>query len=243
MTRGIDKKDKDIFIDDHDRSEFVARLSHLLVKTAPALISGAISVISAIDSAVLPPGIWWAFLVLLCIGMSSCSPSPDTLHLRAFWVKKYSTKISVGGESAILEIIRLPDGLFRKYRFICINGELLPYHLAIHEDWKVHHFHTDMAEHEWMRLEEESFLKFPHLVFDRHHPAVLRLVAASTELDYCGIDCALDVQGNCVVFETNAAMLVHDEKDKIFVYKNPYIARIKTAFEEKLRIMAGRTDP
>jgi putative transposase len=31
MVRGIDKKD--IFINDRDRSEFVARLSHLLVKT------------------------------------------------------------------------------------------------------------------------------------------------------------------------------------------------------------------
>jgi len=31
MVRGIERKD--IFLDDRDRSEFLARLSHLLVKT------------------------------------------------------------------------------------------------------------------------------------------------------------------------------------------------------------------
>ena len=133
---------------------------------------------------------------------------------------------------------RSPDGFFRKYRFICIGGELLPYHLAIHEDWKVHHFRTDMVSNEWMRREEESFLRSPHLVFDRRHQDALRMVAARMELDYCGIDCALDLQGECVLFETNAAMLVHDEKDAIFAYKNPYIARIKAAFAEKLQLMA-----
>ena len=34
---------------------------------------------------------------------------------------------------------RSPDGYFRKYRFIFVDGEILPYHLAIAEDWKVHH--------------------------------------------------------------------------------------------------------
>jgi hypothetical protein len=133
---------------------------------------------------------------------------------------------------------RSADGLFRKYRLICIDGELLPYHLAIHDDWKVHHFRTDMANQAWMRQEEESFLKDPHQVFDEPHQAALRAVAAATGLDYCGIDCALDCNGEIVVFETNAAMLVHDEKGEIFAYKNPYIARIKDAFCAKLTRLA-----
>jgi hypothetical protein len=33
------------------------------------------------------------------------------------------------------------------------------------------------------------------------------------------------------VFEANASMLVHDEKTADFAYKNPYIAKIKQAFD------------
>ena len=53
---------------------------------------------------------------------------------------------------------RSNDGFFRKYRVIFVDGEIFPYHLAIHDDWKVHHFRTDMANHAWMRKEEERFL-------------------------------------------------------------------------------------
>ena len=134
---------------------------------------------------------------------------------------------------------RSPDGLFRKYRLISVNGELLPYHLAIHDDWKVHHFRTDMANQAALRAEEEAFLREPQLVFDEAHLAALRAVAAATGLDYCGIDCALDREGMIVVFETNASMLVHDEKDPLFIHKNPYIAKIKAAFDAKLARLAA----
>jgi hypothetical protein len=133
---------------------------------------------------------------------------------------------------------RSADGFFRKYRFICIDGELLPYHLAIHDDWKVHHFRTDMPNQAWMRQEEESFLKDPHMVFDEPRQAALRAVADVTGLDYSGIDCAIDCNGEIVVFETNAAMLVHDEKSEVFAYKNPFISKIKDAFNIKLARLA-----
>jgi hypothetical protein len=133
---------------------------------------------------------------------------------------------------------RSADGFFRKYRLISIDGELLPYHLAIHDDWLVHHFRTDMANQAWMRREEESFLKDPYLVFDEPRQAALRAVAAATRLDYCGIDCSLDVNGDIVVFETNATMLIHDETDNIFAYKNQYITRVKDAFDAMLTRLA-----
>ena len=134
---------------------------------------------------------------------------------------------------------RSADGFFRKYRLISIDGELLPYHLAIHDDWKVHHFRTDMANQSWMRQEEETFLKAPHLIFDEPHQAALRAVAAATGLDYCGIDCAIGRDGAIVIFESNAAMLVHGENDEIFAYKNSYVAKIKDAFDAKLTRLAA----
>jgi hypothetical protein len=134
----------------------------------------------------------------------------------------------------------LADGYVRKYRVICIDDEILPYHLAIHDDWMVHHFRTDMANQEWMRKEEEAFLKDMNVVFDQARQAALREVGAATGLDYCGIDCSLDQEGNIVVFEANATMLVHDEKSATFTYKNPYIAKIKVAFDAMLARMATR---
>ena len=129
---------------------------------------------------------------------------------------------------------RSADGYYRKYRLICLNDEILPYHLAIHDDWLVHHFRTDMANQEWMRKEEEAFLKDPHRVFSKEHFNAMRDIAKAIGLDYCGIDCALDPNGKIVVFEANATMRVHDEKIDTFIYKNPYIAKIKEAFDQML---------
>jgi glutathione synthase/RimK-type ligase-like ATP-grasp enzyme len=129
---------------------------------------------------------------------------------------------------------RSKDDLFRKYRVIFVDGEILPYHLAIHDDWKVHHFRTDMADHAWMRQEEERYLENLGSVFNGAQQTALRAMARATSLDYGGIDCGIDRDGRIVVFEANAAMLVHDEKTAIFDYKNQYIARIKCAFDAML---------
>jgi hypothetical protein len=129
---------------------------------------------------------------------------------------------------------RSDDGFFRKYRVIFVDGMILPYHLAIHDDWKVHHFRTDMANHAWMRQEEERFLQDLGSVFDAAQQGALLAMAKATGLDYGGIDCGIDRDRRIVVFEDNAAMLVHDEKTEVYAYKNQYIARIKQAFDAML---------
>ena len=136
---------------------------------------------------------------------------------------------------------RSKDGFFRKYRVIFVDGAIFPYHLAIHDDWKVHHFRTDMANHAWMRKEEERFLDDMGGVFNVEQQNALRAIARATALDYGGVDCGLDPNGQIVVFEANASMLVHDEKTEDFSYKNRYIAKIKNAFDAMLsqRRMSG----
>ncbi len=126
---------------------------------------------------------------------------------------------------------RSRDEFYRKYRVIFVDSEILPYHLAIHDDWKVHHFRTDMAENAWMRQEEELFLSDMDSVFNAANRDALRAIGRATGLDYGGVDCGLDREGRIVVFEANASMLVHDEKASDFAYKNRYIAKIKVAFD------------
>lgn len=126
-----------------------------------------------------------------------------------------------------------PDGYFRKYRFFIVGDAVLPYHLAIGSAWKVHHYSTDMANQAWMRREEAAFLNDPGAVFAPRHFAALRAIRDAIGLDFFGVDCALDREGNLVVFEANATMLVHADTGD-FAYKNPHVQAIKSAFHNRL---------
>ncbi len=130
------------------------------------------------------------------------------------------------------------DGWFRKYRLICVDGAWFPYHLAIHKDWKVHYFRTAMVDHAWMREEEEAFLRAPEGVFDQACFDALHAITAASGLEYYGIDCALTNDCCLLVFEANATMLVHDEKEAPFTSKNRYIGNIKIAFDAMLARLA-----
>lgn len=130
------------------------------------------------------------------------------------------------------------DGLFRKYRFLFVGDDILPYHLAIGDGWKVHHASTRMGEVEWMRLEEQAFLADPGGVFGAHGMAALDTIRRQVGLDYCGIDCGLDAQGRVVIFEVNASMLIHSDNPG-FEYKTPYVLAIKAAFERLLERRAN----
>ena len=130
------------------------------------------------------------------------------------------------------------DGHFRKYRFIFVGDQVLPYHLAIGKDWKLHHDNTDMASHAWMREEEAAFLNQPGAVFSADNYRALAAIRERIVLDYFGIDCALDRDGNIVVFEVNASMLVHNDNPD-FPYKAPAVHAIKQAFDKMLRDRAG----
>lgn len=139
---------------------------------------------------------------------------------------------------------RSADGYFRKYRFIFVGDDVLPYHLAIDSKWKVHHASTDMANHLWMREEEKAFLERPEIAFSASAFEVLRAIRKKMDLDYFGIDCAVDRNGNVVVFEVNASMLVH-LRNEGFPYKDPAVRRIKAAFAAMLKHKAegGRLAP
>jgi tetratricopeptide (TPR) repeat protein len=132
---------------------------------------------------------------------------------------------------------RSADSYFRKYRFIFVDGQILPYHLCIGSDWKLHHINTDMANRVWMQREEEAFLNDPAAFFSPANYQALHTIQERIGLEYCGIDCGLDVHGNLVVFEVNASMLVHARNEE-FPYKTPAVRRIKHTFDAMLRKLA-----
>lgn len=122
---------------------------------------------------------------------------------------------------------RSPDGHYRKYRFVFVDREAFPYHLAITGDWLVHYWRADMTRAAWMRAEEEAFLANYAQVFPGALAETIREIGRRLDLDYGGIDCALAPDGRVLLFEANATMLVHlADRHGDFAYKAAYVPRI-----------------
>lgn len=124
---------------------------------------------------------------------------------------------------------RSADGFYRKYRVVIVDGKPYPYHLALSPEWMVHYIKTPTASVDWMRAEEERFLREPAGVFPAWG-SVFTEMAAALELEYFGVDCALAPDGNVLVFEADTAMLVHC-REPADSYKHQYVPRIFRAVE------------
>lgn len=131
---------------------------------------------------------------------------------------------------------RSADGFFRKYRIIFVDGEPFPFHLAISPRWMVHYYNAPMAEHAWMRAEEQAFLADIGSVFHGELAGALRETASLLPLDYVGIDCAIGRDGKLLLFEADNALIVHLLDDpQLFAYKYEHVPRITAAIDAMLR--------
>ncbi|HUA52224.1 MAG TPA: tetratricopeptide repeat protein [Candidatus Sulfotelmatobacter sp.] len=137
---------------------------------------------------------------------------------------------------------RSPDGFYRKYRVMFVDGVPYPCHLAISERWMIHYLNADTPNFVWMRAEEERFLADLSNVFTGAAVDALRAIAARCGLDYAGMDCTLDAEGRVLVFEIDAAMLVHLwDPIEIYPYKHRYVPRIFRAVEALVDRRIGRS--
>jgi Flp pilus assembly protein TadD len=100
-------------------------------------------------------------------------------------------------------------GLSRKFRVMAIGGRLYPLHLALSQDWKVHYFTADMAEAPDHRAEDAAFLADMAGVLGGRAMSGLEAIAAALGLDYAGIDFGLGPEGEVLLFEANATMVVN----------------------------------
>jgi hypothetical protein len=135
---------------------------------------------------------------------------------------------------------RSADGFYRKYRVMFVAGVPYPCHLAISPRWMIHYYNAAMADHAWMREEEARFLAAPGEVFPGVPGAALREIAAAVPLDYFGIDCAIAHDGRLLLFEADAAMLVHGtDPPDLYPYKRAAFERIRDAVSALLDRSAG----
>jgi tetratricopeptide (TPR) repeat protein len=127
------------------------------------------------------------------------------------------------------------DGYFRKYRIVFVDGIPYPVHLAISKNWMIHYYNASMAENQWMRDEEARFLEDPRSAFDGPRFETLVKIGSAVALEYFGIDCAIDRAGNVLMFEADAAMLVHtSDPADVYPYKQQFIPRIYRAVERMI---------
>jgi len=132
------------------------------------------------------------------------------------------------------------DGMYRKYRVLFVDGELLPLHVAISADWKVHYFTADMAANAANRAEDARFLADPAGVLGAAAIAALGRVRDAIGLDYVGIDFGLDRAGRVVVFEANATMIVLPPgPEEMWAYRRAPIARVVDAVRRMLLTRAA----
>jgi hypothetical protein len=133
------------------------------------------------------------------------------------------------------------DGFYRKYRIMYVNGVPYPYHLAISPSWMIHYYNAPMQEHQWMRDEEERFIDDLGAAFPGKLAGAINEIARAIPLTYFGIDCSITPDRRVLLFEVDAAMLVHGTDDPaMFAYKRRAFERVQRALADAIDgIVAG----
>lgn len=131
---------------------------------------------------------------------------------------------------------RSPDGLFRKYRIVLIDGRPYASHMALSDHWMIHYLNGGMAESAEKRTEEARFMEMFDTGFARHHEQALRAIQERIGLDYLVIDCAETPDGKLLVFEADSGAVVHAmDPEDLFPYKRPQMEKIFAAFKAMLQ--------
>jgi hypothetical protein len=135
------------------------------------------------------------------------------------------------------------DGNARKYRVMMIDGRIYPMHLAISAKWKVHYFTSDMADRLDHRLEEAAFLGDMPAVLGGKAIAAIEGIRDALGLDYAGIDFGLGANGDLLLFEANATMVIAPpDADERWAYRHAAITTIVEAVAAMILRKSAQAD-
>jgi hypothetical protein len=119
------------------------------------------------------------------------------------------------------------DGSARKFRVMMIGGQIYPLHLAISRNWKVHYFTSDMADKPDHRAEEAVFLADMRAALGETAMTALEHIRDTLGLDYAGVDFGVAPNGELLLFEANATMVIAvPDADERWAYRREAIQRI-----------------
>ena len=111
--------------------------------------------------------------------------------------------------------------------------------MAVSGHWMVHYLNAGMTESAARRAEEaRAMAQFDH-GFARRHAGAFEALHARLGFDYYQIDCAETRDGRLLLFEADAAAIVHlMDPPEMFPYKPAQMRRVFAAFERMLRMRA-----
>ena len=135
-----------------------------------------------------------------------------------------------------------PDGKARKYRAMSIGGKLYPLHCAVSHHWKIHYFSAEMAESPEHRAEDAAFLADMPGVLGPQAMRSLQAIQNALGLDYGGIDFGIGPNGDLLVFEANATMVILPPgDDERWNFRRPAVERACQAVHAMLMAKAARS--
>ncbi len=125
------------------------------------------------------------------------------------------------------------DGLYRKMRFLVIGDEVMPRHLIISDSWQIHTENKNSQEHikQQKIVQERYFLKKIDLSIGER----CLQIKDTLGLDYIGIDCTIDREGNLVIFEANPHSMVGLGQNEIY-----HQAIIQSTYDALYRLIEQR---
>jgi hypothetical protein len=127
------------------------------------------------------------------------------------------------------------DGLFRKYRVVFVDGRAYACHMAIADRWDIWYLNAGMAFSDEKRAEEANFMRGFDEMFAVRHRHALAAMADRVGLDYFTVDCAVNKNGELLIFEADNTAVVHNmDSPEVFPYKARQMNRIFDAFAAML---------
>ncbi len=123
------------------------------------------------------------------------------------------------------------DGLYRKYRYFMINGQLFPGYLIISNVWKIKDDQqTDdlFAEKSFtLREEERRFLTTGGI----KHKALFSSIAKKIKLDFFSLDCTFTKSGELLLFDVSTAKHYFSKDKHYAYYEHKLIKKMVEAIE------------
>jgi hypothetical protein len=127
------------------------------------------------------------------------------------------------------------DGSFRKYRIVFVDGRSYACHMAIADRWDIWYLNAGMAFSDEKRAEEADFMRGFDEIFAVRHRRALAAMAERVGLDYFTVDCAVNKNGELLIFEADNTAVVHNmDSPEVFPYKPRQMNKIFDAFAAML---------
>jgi hypothetical protein len=128
------------------------------------------------------------------------------------------------------------DGMFRKSRVAFIDRKPFLCHMAISRHWMVHYLNAGMDRSPEKRVEEGFAMRTFDHGFAKRHAAAFDAVHDRLGFDFYSIDCAETPDGRLLVFEADAAAIIHlMDPIETFPYKHPQMRRVFDSFGAMLQ--------